>query len=190
MAKIKIKNIFLHFNKICKHKFWVGYYCFKMGIPWRGITHDLSKFSPVEFWEGVKYYQGTSSPIDACKADKGYSKAWLHHKGRNDHHYEYWEDNFDQGGKSLQMPFPCVCELIADYLGAGRAYMGKNFSYEAEYEWWKNKMSKPLAMDPRTKYFINLILSELSSGWLIFLDKAVLKDQYYWRCEKRSYNGK
>ena len=56
---MKIKNCFLHFKKICIHKYWVGYYCFKLGIPWRGIKHDLSKFSPIEFWESVKYYQGT-----------------------------------------------------------------------------------------------------------------------------------
>ena len=72
---MKIKNCFLHFKKICIHKYWVGYYCFKLGIPWRGIKHDLSKFSPIEFWESVEYYQGTSSTIDACNTDKGWSKA-------------------------------------------------------------------------------------------------------------------
>ena len=69
---MKLKNIYLHFKKICIHKYWVGYYCFKAGIPIQGILHDLSKFSPTEFWESVKYYQGTYSPIDACKKKKGY----------------------------------------------------------------------------------------------------------------------
>ena len=87
---MKLSNFFLHLKKILVHKYWVFYFCCKAGIPWQGITHDLSKFSPVEFWESVKYYQGNRSPIDACKEENGYSMAWQHHKGRNPHHYEYW----------------------------------------------------------------------------------------------------
>lgn len=82
-------KIFKHFYKICKHKFYVGKYCFMAGIPFRGIKHDMSKFSPIEFFEGAKYYQGSRSPIEACKENNEYSKAWLHHKGCNPHHYEY-----------------------------------------------------------------------------------------------------
>lgn len=148
-----------HFIKICKHKYWVGYYCFKFGIPWRGIKHDMSKFSPIEFFESVKYYQGSSSPIDACKKVNGWSKAWQHHKGRNDHHYEYFVDNLDNGGTAIQMPFECALELVADYLGAGRAYMGKDFTYKKEYEWWLKKKEKPLLMHPQTKEFIEWSLN-------------------------------
>ena len=151
---MKIKNCFLHFKKICIHKYWVGYYCFKLGIPWRGIKHDLSKFSPIEFWESVEYYQGTSSPIDACKKDKGWSKAWQHHKGRNDHHYEYFVDDLDHGGKPLLMPFECALEMFCDYLGAGRAYYGKDFTYNKEYEWWLKKIENPILMHPVIQKFI------------------------------------
>ena len=151
---MSVKNCWKHFQKVCIHKYWVGYYCFKAGIPWRGIKHDISKFSPVEFWESVKYYQVTSSPIDACKKENGWSKAWQHHKGRNDHHYEYWLDDFDHGGKPLIMPYECALEMLCDYLGAGRAYQGKNFTYAGEYEWWQNKKSLPLAMHPAIKEFI------------------------------------
>ena len=149
-----LKNCLKHFQKICTHKFWVGYYCFKAGIPWRGIKHDMSKFSPVEFWESVKYFQGTSSPIDACKKENGWSKAWQHHKGRNDHHYEYWQDDFDHGGKPLIMPFECALEMVCDYLGAGRAYQGKDFTYAGEYAWWDAKKRNPLAMHPAIKEFV------------------------------------
>lgn len=151
---MKLSNVFKHFAKICKHKYWVGYYCFKAGIPWRGIKHDLSKFSPVEFWESVKYYQGGSSPIDACKKENGWSKAWQHHKGRNDHHYEYWQDDFDHGGHPLIMPKECAIELVCDYLGAARAYLGKSFTYAGEFLWWEEKSSKPIAMHPDIKSFI------------------------------------
>lgn len=143
-----IKKYLLHFKKICIHKYWVSYYCFKMGIPWRSIKHDMSKFSPTEFWESVKYYQGTSSSIDACKAENGWSKAWQHHKGRNDHHYEYWVDDLDHGGKPLIMPFECALEMFCDYLGTGRAYYGKDFTYQKEYDWWMAKKQNPLLMHP------------------------------------------
>lgn len=150
-----------HFKKICIHKYWVAHYCFKCGLYWRGIKHDMSKFSPVEFWESVKYYQGNRSPIDAAKEDKGWSAAWMHHKGRNTHHYEYWQDNFDNGGNPLIMPFEDSCEMLCDYLAAGRAYMGKEFSYTAEWKWWANKNNKPLAMHQVNNSFISWILHRL-----------------------------
>lgn len=155
---MNLKNIFLHLKKIIIHKYWVLYFCIKAGIPLQGIMHDISKFSPLEFIEGVKYYQGNRSPIDACKEDNGYSAAWLHHKGRNPHHYEYWQDNFDNGGHPLKMPYKYALEMVCDYLGAGKAYMGKDFTIEKEYQWWLNKSSKPIAMHPHTKKFVGDLL--------------------------------
>ena len=160
--RIKLKNIFKHFHKICTHKRWVFHYCRKAGISWRGFWHDMSKFSPTEFWESVRYYQGDSSPIDAAKKDKGWSKAWMHHKGRNRHHYEYWMDNFDNGGEALIMPFDDALELLCDYLAAGRAYMGKGFSYTAEYQWWRGKQSKPLKMHAVIQWFVSTTLADLA----------------------------
>lgn len=150
-----------HLKTICKHKYWVFYYCCKAGIPWRGLVHDFSKFSPTEFFESVKYYQGTSSPIDVCKKDKGWSAAWMHHKGRNRHHFEYWWDN----NGPVKMPYKDALELICDYLGAGRAYQGRNFSYRSELEWWENK-SKTLdesKIDYHTKEYITAMLTYLAS---------------------------
>ena len=172
MPKITIKNTLKHFAKICKHKWWVFYYCCKASIPWRGIKHDMSKFSPTEFWESVRYYQGNRSPIDACKEENGVSKAWLHHKGRNRHHYEYWQDNFDKGGEPLQMPYKDAVEMLCDYLGAGRAYMGKNFTYKAEWQWWVRKNQQNLAMHPSSKEFISCVLINLAH------DEKRIKKQY------------
>ena len=160
--KIKVKNVFKHFGLINKHKWYVFKNCCRAGIIWRGIKHDLSKYSPTEFWESVKYYTGDKSPINNCKAENGYSIAWMHHKGRNSHHYEYWQDNFDNGGVPLQMPFDDATELLCDYLAAGQAYSGKNFTLAGEYAWWLNKASKPIAMHPQTKCFIYLTLKALS----------------------------
>jgi len=162
--KIRIKNIFKHFKKICTHKYWVFHYCKKAGIPIQGVLHDLSKFSPTEFWESTRYYQGTSSPIDACKKENGWSEAWMHHKGRNKHHYEFWLDNFDYGGTPIEMPMKYKKEMLCDYLGAGNAYYGKDFSYQKELDWWKNKESKPLAMHPNDKAFIDKYINLLCTN--------------------------
>lgn len=154
-------NAFRHFKKIIVHKRWVFHYARIAGIPIQGFLHDMSKFSPAEFFESVKYYQGNRSPIDACKEINGYSMAWFHHRGRNKHHYEMWVDNFDNGGIPLQMPYKYAIELICDYLAAGHAYMGDKFTLEAEYKWWKGKSAKPLAMHHNTKQFIESMISTM-----------------------------
>ena len=166
-----------HFRTVCKHKKWVGYYCFKMGIPWRRIKHDMSKFSPIEFWESVKYYQGTDSPINESKRVNGWSKAWQHHKGRNDHHYEYFVDDLDNEGKALIMPFNCMLEMFCDYLGAGRAYMGKNFNYLNEQKWWENKKTSPLKMHPIIKNCISYGLAYCVAENQL-PTKAIMKEVY------------
>jgi len=157
-----LKNAVNHFKTVCNHKKYVFKNCVIAGMPIRGILHDLSKFSPTEFIESVNFYQGDRSPIDACKEAKGYSEAWMHHKGRNRHHYEFWQDNFDNGGVPLKMPFKDALELICDYLGAGMAYQKDKFTYKGEYEWWKNKNAKPIAMHPQTKMFVELMLNKMA----------------------------
>lgn len=162
MCKIILKNTFLHLKKIFIHKYWVAHYCFRCGLYWQGITHDLSKFSPVEFLESVKYYQGDGSPINACKADKGYSLAWQHHKGRNPHHYEHWTDNYDSGTTCIPMPKKYAVEMFCDYLGAARAYLGKKFTFECEMEWWNNKwMFGGIKMHADTVAFVTNCFTEL-----------------------------
>ena len=134
-----------------------------MGLYKQGLLHDLSKYSPTEFWESVKYYRGTSSPIDASKAENGYSMAWFHHRGRNLHHHVMWIDNFDEtGGTPILMPYKYFAEMICDYLAAGRAYMGKKFSFVAENEWWERKKTKGLAMPENQIKMIDFIFSQLA----------------------------
>lgn len=159
-----MRNIIRHIKTVLTHKYWVFFYCRKCSLIWRGIKHDLSKFSPTEFFESVKYYSGTRSPIDACKEDIGYSNAWQHHKGRNSHHYEYWIDIGDSGVTPIQMPVDDAIELICDYLAAGRTYMGKSFSYAAEFDWW-HRIKRPTIkhIHPQTKYFIDLALFRIQN---------------------------
>ena len=111
--------------------------------------------------ESVKYYSGTDSPINACKKVNVYSKAWQHHKGRNSHHYEHWTDNYDIGTTCIQMPFKDAVEMICDYMGAARAYMGDDFSYLKEYEWWKKK-KEYCNMHALTRRYIDIIISNMA----------------------------
>ena len=129
-----IKNLILHFNLVNKHRFKVFKLCCKAGIPLRGLMHDLSKYSPTEFFESVKYYNGTYSPISNSKKENGYSKAWLHHKGRNKHHHEYWYD-YAAPEKTPVMPYKYTAEMICDTLAAGMTYQGKNWTndYQLKY---------------------------------------------------------
>ena len=85
-------NIKGHFETITRHKLLVMKYCFACGLYEQGLAHDLSKYSPTEFIPGCIYYQGDHSPNEAEREAKGYTSAWLHHKGRNKHHLEYWID--------------------------------------------------------------------------------------------------
>ena len=85
-------KVWKHLCTILHHKNLVRAGCFKIGLYKQGLLHDMSKYTPTEFLVGCKYYQGTMSPNNAEREDKGYSAAWLHHKGRNKHHMEYWID--------------------------------------------------------------------------------------------------
>ena len=121
---MKIKNFFKHLNLVNKHRFLVFKLALKAGIPYRGLVHDLSKYSPVEFIESVKYYNGELSPIKVSKEENGYSKAWLHHKRRNKHHFEYWYD-FNAPNKTPIIPYKYNVEMICYTLVASMIYKGK-----------------------------------------------------------------
>lgn len=156
-------KILKHFRKIIVHKHYVFFFARKLGIYWQGFCHDLSKFTPVEFFESARHYAGDRSPIDVCKEKHGYSLAWQFHKGRNPHHYEFWQDNFDKGTTQIRMPDKYVKEMICDYLAAGRAYKGKDFDFHSEWLWWLNKNKNHIAMHPSTWVVVNQVLRELDT---------------------------
>ena len=117
---------FQHFCTITRHKLLVMKECFQVGLYKQGLLHDLSKYSWSEFSVGCKYYQGTRSPNNAEREAKGYSSAWLHHKGRNKHHYEYWIDYGTHGAvlEGMKMPVNYVVEMFLDRMAASKVYRG------------------------------------------------------------------
>lgn len=146
-----IKNMILHFNLVNKHRFKVFKLCVKAGIPFRGLVHDLSKYSPTEFFESVKYYNGEYSPISNCKKENGYSKAWLHHKGRNKHHHEYWYD-YEAPEKAPIMPYKYTAEMICDTLAAGMTYQKDKWTKDYQLQYY---------LRDRQKKHINPIIDEI-----------------------------
>lgn len=127
-----------HFCTINQHKLLVMKYCFRVGLYKQGLLHDLSKYAPSEFLVGCKYYQGTRSPNNAEREDTGYSLAWLHHKGRNKHHYEYWIDyslDPSEGIVGMKMPIKYVVEMFMDRVAASKIYMKDKYTdaYPLEY---------------------------------------------------------
>lgn len=122
-ALSKVKG---HLSTINKHKIKVGELCFRCGLYKQGLLHDMSKYSPIELRTGFKYYQGFRSPIDAQKEEEGYSMSWLHHKGRNPHHWEYWLDNSKNGVAPVKMPERYVYEMFCDRVAASMIYQKKS----------------------------------------------------------------
>ena len=106
--------------------------CFRIGLYRQGLLHDLSKYSPAEFLVGCRYYQGDRSPNNAEREDYGYSSAWLHHKGRNRHHFEYWTDySLEQNAvpmAGVRMPRKYVAEMLMDRIAASKVYNGKAYT--------------------------------------------------------------
>lgn len=160
--KLTLQNILGHWRTVRTHRKWVRHYCHLAGITWRGIKHDLSKYSPVEFFESARYWTGTGSPINEAKKYKGYSRAWLHHRGRNPHHWAYWADNFSEGFTVYPMPRDDFVEMVCDFLAAGRAYSGVGFSYTGERAWWLHERENgSRAMNEKNKKMLDIIFSDL-----------------------------
>ena len=123
-------NALRHFGTITKHKLLVMKACFQVGLYRQGLLHDLSKYGWTEFRVGCRYYQGTRSPNNAEREEKGYSSAWLHHKGRNKHHYEYWIDYGTHGAvlEGMKMPVNYVVEMFLDRIAASKVYRGAAYT--------------------------------------------------------------
>ena len=125
--------------------------CFRCGLYKQGLLHDLSKYSWTEFSVGVKYYQG-------------YTSAWLHHKGRNKHHLEYWIDYSMTPGAGLEgmeMPVKYVVEMFCDRVAACKNYHPDSYTDDAAlayYERGKNKYP----MHPNTRELLERLLHMLA----------------------------
>ena len=157
-----VQRVTGHLSTITRHKCKVTSLCFKMGLYKQGLLHDLSKYSWVELSAGFKYYQGNKSPIDAEKKALGYSLGWLHHKGRNTHHWEYWLDRASKEGKLICFPMPknYVKESVCDRVAACMIYQKDKYTDASALNYFMSGNDKDY-MHPETaklmKYYLTLI---------------------------------
>lgn len=155
-----------HLHTVNSHRRLVRKYCFKLGLYRQGMMHDLSKYSPSEFIPGVKYYQdGHRSPNNAQREDEGVSKAWLHHKGRNKHHFEYWID-YDVDGNStifagMKMPVKYVAEMFCDRVAASRIYNKDKYKDSDPLDYYIKGLGHYI-MHPETDELLHNLLKMLA----------------------------
>lgn len=180
-------KLWQHFKTITYHKWLVCKGCFSVGLYWRGLCHDLSKYSPTEFFVGVRYFQGNRSPNNAEREEKGYSAAWLHHKGRNRHHYEYWVDysteNIKGGMAPAPMPVVFIAEMLMDRIAASKVYAKENYTIHnplAYYE--RGKEDAPLHEKTRAilELFLELLDTYGEKETFAFIRNEVLPKKKEW----------
>lgn len=131
-----MKKYIKYLSYVLRHKYYVAIECFKVGLYWRGIMHDMSKLRPSEFIPYAKYFYGNNGDITRGRDKSGsyragesdnyeFNFAWLLHQKRNPHHWQYWILSLDDGGlKIFDMDWKYELEMVCDWVGAGKA-MGK-----------------------------------------------------------------
>ncbi|MBE6752448.1 MAG: catalase [Ruminococcaceae bacterium] len=155
---------FKHFKTITKHRHAVIRHCAKCGILWQGFFHDLSKYTPTEFIVGSRNYLGSKSPNEAERQQNGYSLAWMHHKGRNKHHFEYWTD-YNPTTKRIEpveMPLNYVVEMFCDRVAASKIYNEKTYNENMPIEYF---------LKAKSRRIINENTSNLLESWLLMLQE-------------------
>lgn len=173
-----------HFKTITYHKWLVLKGCFAVGLYRQGLCHDLSKYMPTEFLVGAKYYQGDRSPNNAEREELGYSAAWLHHKGRNKHHYEYWIDyslRYVPGGMApAPMPVRYIVEMLMDRIAACKVYRKEKYTQHSPLEYYLSG-KEPAPLHEKTKLLLELLLNMLDQvgeeKTFLFVKKELLPRQ-------------
>lgn len=152
-----------HFITITKHRHVVIKHCRKAGIFWQGLRHDLSKYTPTEFIPGAKYYTGKRSPNEGERELYGYSLAWIHHKGRNKHHFEYWTDYspVSKVVEPVKMPLKYVAEMFCDRVAAGKIYNGDKYTDKSPIEYFMRAKGRRV-IHPETSDLIEELLTMLA----------------------------
>lgn len=145
-----------------KHKWFVLVAGLRTKAPlWRLIIHDWTKFTPSEAPHyGRQFFGDHGNPY-------AFIKAWIHHQNHNPHHWEYWiprsgHNRCDppyQDGHPVPMPEWAVREMVADWLGAGRAYEGC-WPDVMHWKWLKENRGK-MILHPETEAALSRVLSRL-----------------------------
>ena len=176
-----MNGFFGHLRTVMRHRRLVRKFCFKCGLYRQGLAHDLSKYFPTEFLAGAKYFTGKCSPNDLERRHKCYSAAWMHHKGRNRHHWEYWTDYSMDERAYVAMPMPrrYLAEMLCDRIAASKIYNGSNYTDEAPLDYLMHGKVRD-AMNPQTLELLTRFLTQLRDEG----EDAMFKSLRAWAREK------
>ena len=154
-------KLFKHLKTVHNHRKYVRKMCWKMGLFWQGLLHDLSKYSIPEL-KMCKYWDGKKSPHQSCREAIGYSPSWIHHYHKNKHHFQYWWDE-DELGKiiPIKMPYKYVIESFCDMVGASKAYNPKVWSPENVWVYWTTKCKGRRIMNAESEYLVEKLIWNL-----------------------------
>ncbi len=183
LPPLSLKKAWAHFRTITKHKVEVTRLCFKIGLIGQGIKHDFSKYSPTEFSIGARFYQGYRSPNAAEREIRGFTEAWLHHKGRNKHHFEYWLDLSDDVNarmKPAPMPTRYVLEMLCDRIAASKIYKGEEYSDQDPWNYYDRSRTY-VVMHPTTRALLERLLTKLAEegeSAVIEMARTMVKEKY------------
>lgn len=158
----KLRCIRKYLWYVIKHKYFVAIECFKVGLIWRGIKHDIDKLFPDEFFPyAFHFYKdkrperdktGYYKPVDT--GNYKFEEAWLKHCRRNTHHWQYYalatENNII---KYYEMPYKDCLEMICDWKGAGKA---QKSIYDVKQ--WYEINGRKILLHPNSKKIIELLL--------------------------------
>lgn len=156
-----MKEFFKHLKIVRTHRKYVRKACFKIGLFWQGLTHDLSKYSITEM-KICKYYTGKKSPHQVAREELGYSPSWIHHYHTNKHHFQYWWDE-DEEGKiiPMKMPYRYIMESFCDMLGASKAYNPDRWAPEMLLNYWENKCRGKRIQHKDSEAFLDYLIMQL-----------------------------
>lgn len=152
-----------HLKTVHQHRFLVAKHCFKCGLYYQGLVHDLSKYSLAELCPSVRYYQGDRSPYNKEKALKGYSEGLLHHLGRNKHHWEYWWDMIDGKWQAIEMPYRYVVESVCDRIAACKVYQKEKYTQASAFNYFCQSAER-YYLHPKTRALLAEILQEVAEN--------------------------
>ena len=178
-----------HFWTVNRHRWLVCQGCFKVGLYWQGLTHDLSKYSPTEFSVGAKFYQGTRSPNAAERDLLGYSTAWMHHKGRNRHHYEYWTDMnpVTKQYEPIPMPRKYLVEMVMDRRAACKVYRGKDYTDGSALNYFEKSRERTLMHECTRRelgFLLTMLQDQGEKATFRYIKETVLKEKPFpWESE-------
>ena len=170
-----------HLKTITAHKARVMGLCFRVGLYRQGLLHDLSKYGPREFLVGARYFQGDRSPNEAERLATGVSSAWLHHKGRNKHHLEYWIDYdpaLDHRMGGMEMPVKYVVEMFCDRVAASQTYQKERYTDASAWEYYAHSQDHYI-LHPKTRALLERLLlmlrDEGEERTLAYIRRQVLR---------------